>query len=72
MPAVAVARASAGIVIVLTGFDRVWSGAHWPSDVLGAYALGFGLLALLIAACRWADDALEGLNPASEGKTLLS
>ncbi|MDP8907794.1 MAG: phosphatase PAP2 family protein, partial [Chloroflexota bacterium] len=35
----AVRTAAAG-PIVLVGFARVWDGAHWPTDVLGAYALG--------------------------------
>lgn len=69
---VAAVRAFAVLVIGVTGFDRVWSGAHWPSDVVGAYALGYALLAALIAACRWADNVLERLRPASPGGTLLS
>lgn len=36
------------IGVLATGFARVWSGAHWASDVLGAAMLG--VLFVLIAA----------------------
>lgn len=39
-------------VIVFTGMERVWMGAHWPSDVLGGYYLGGLILAAIIAAQR--------------------
>ena len=45
-PRLAVGIWAAGVV--LTGFARVWSGAHWPSDVLGAAILG--IVAVAIAA----------------------
>jgi undecaprenyl-diphosphatase len=48
-------RACCVAIILLSGFDRVWSGAHWPSDVAGAYALGLALLLLLILTCEWVE-----------------
>lgn len=46
----ALAVQSISMTIILTvGFARIWYGAHWPSDVLGAYALG-GLLLVGILA----------------------
>ncbi len=37
-------------LIVLTGFQRVWAGAHWPSDVLAAYLWGGVILFVLVKA----------------------
>ncbi|MGB3330873.1 MAG: phosphatase PAP2 family protein [Thermomicrobiales bacterium] len=45
------ARAAVAIWIVgvtLTGFARIWSGAHWTSDVIGAALIG--TIAVAIAA----------------------
>jgi undecaprenyl-diphosphatase len=36
-------------VIALIGWDRIYDGAHWPSDVLGGYASGTALLIMAIA-----------------------
>ncbi|MGI8587385.1 MAG: phosphatase PAP2 family protein [Chloroflexia bacterium] len=44
--------ALSGALIVLVGPSRVWLGEHWPSDALGGYALGFGLLLVIIWAYR--------------------
>lgn len=55
-------RAGCAAIMLLSGFDRVWSGAHWPSDVAGAYALGTALLLLLILACEWIERGAEGLR----------
>lgn len=44
------------ILIVLVGLSRVYLGAHWFSDVLGAYLLGFSWLMVVI----W---AYKKLNP---------
>lgn len=38
--------------ILFTGLERVYSGHHWPSDVLGGFYLGALVLAALIALDR--------------------
>ncbi|CAN5511972.1 hypothetical protein BH23CHL2_BH23CHL2_31240 [soil metagenome] len=52
---------SAGVILI-SGFDRVWEGAHWPTDVLAAYSLGGLLLVGIVAAYR-KIDAVAGHLP---------
>lgn len=35
-------------MVLATGFGRIYSGAHWPSDVIGGYLWGATLLLLLV------------------------
>ncbi|HSP16367.1 MAG TPA: phosphatase PAP2 family protein [Thermoanaerobaculia bacterium] len=42
----AVAHTLAGLMILSVGFSRVYFGVHFPSDVLGGFAAGFGWLGL--------------------------
>lgn len=55
-------RSICAAIVLLSGFDRVWSGAHWPSDVSGAYALGLALLLMLIVACEWIEREAADLR----------
>lgn len=50
-------QAYSAVVIAAVGFARVWEGAHWPTDVLGAYALGGFLLVVLFSVYDRIDAA---------------
>ena len=48
------------VFLVLLGLARMYSGEHWPSDVLGGYLLGAMWLWLSITAYRWAERLVPG------------
>lgn len=46
LPVQSLAHTLAGMIILSVGFSRVYFGVHFPSDVLGGFAAGFGWLGL--------------------------
>jgi undecaprenyl-diphosphatase len=56
-------RAVCIVVIGLVGFGRIWIGAHWPSDVAAAYALGATVLAAMIITLEQLEYSWHVLGP---------
>lgn len=52
--------AVAAFAIVVTGFGRIYTGAHWPSDVLGGYL--WGTLALLVVLWAYRTQRLHRMQ----------
>lgn len=48
------------VIVASASFARIWQGAHWPSDVLGALLLG-GVLAIALDEIARRTRSLDGL-----------
>lgn len=56
-----------GPMIGLMGLSRIHQGAHWFSDVMGAYLLGSLWLALTIKVYRWGKPRFFVRQPLASG-----
>lgn len=69
-------RAGAVGAILITSFGRVYTGAHWPSDVGGGYLWGAVALLLLIAVyratrLRWGEQLSADTPMAAKRETRI-
>jgi membrane-associated phospholipid phosphatase len=53
------AHTVSALIILTVGFSRVYFGVHFPSDVLGGFAAGFGWLGLTSLSHTAVDRAEE-------------
>jgi len=54
-----------GFFVATVGISRIYLGAHWFSDVLGAYLLGSLWLALSVYVYRWGKPRFFTRQPAA-------
>jgi undecaprenyl-diphosphatase len=58
-------------VVLATGVDRIYGGAHWPSDVLGGELIAVAWLTFVVSV-RWISDPALGAEDKGAGKRHVS
>jgi membrane-associated phospholipid phosphatase len=58
----ALVHTAAGLTILSVGFSRIYFGVHFPSDVLGGFAAGFGWLGLTSLSHTFVERAGKSLS----------
>jgi undecaprenyl-diphosphatase len=58
-------------IVVTVGLDRVYVGAHWPSDVLAGILIATAWIAL-VASIRWLTDRSLASKPAERQRVSLA
>ena len=56
-------RTLALVILVLMGLQRIHTGAHWPSDVVGGYLWGALILAVIIRTLQYQQQRHLGSGP---------
>ncbi len=64
----ALAHTIAGLTILSVGFSRVYFGVHFPSDVLGGFAAGFGWLGLTSLSHTLLEKERRRISIAAESR----
>lgn len=50
---------------LLISFSRIYIGAHFPSDILVGWIVGFGVITLYLKGFPWIEEKLKTLTPLS-------
>jgi membrane-associated phospholipid phosphatase len=56
-----IAWAAVVAIVLVTGVDRLYGGAHWPSDVLAGMLIAAGWLTFVVSV-RWISDRALGAD----------
>jgi membrane-associated phospholipid phosphatase len=46
-------------ICLLAGWARIWTGAHWASDIVGSYSIGIAIVAIALVVQRSAELLMQ-------------